>query len=461
MDKVVITYIVSVALALVIIFCPIVIYPLAMLFILIGLFFWKPSTVAMAVFFLTADLIPYEKLPKLNIFGGHFFFTDIAMFTVLFLSILALLIKIKPRYIFKRSGEYYAAYLFLLIVFIAFLRSTFYGDPHIMLREIRPFFYFAVSIFVFAATINTETVFKEIVKFLVVLTIIISFTQIIEAVFGVGFTGSRINTADLEGGVILKGINRVYLSGITFLFFSTYFLAQRLFEKSNRTVSIFGVFLFALATLFSLGRARLLTFFAGFIFLYFFIPSAKKTKYIKGIFIILVFVIFIIVGFNSLMSVASVRERFVSIFNSETYSGESLGWRYSENQDALRALKHNLTFGIGFGRSYRNLSENFFSGDFSYIHNGYLFYMLKLGLLGTIAFFWMIFSYCRKILKVMDKISDSFLMAFSSASIIALLCLLIVSINQPEISLAPALILIAFFMKGRDFILTDNRNREI
>lgn len=69
----------------------------------------------------------------------------------------------------------------------------------------------------------------------------------------------------------------------------------------------------------------------------------------------------------------------------EIKSGESFGWRGKENSLALESIVKHPWLGIGFNGAYKPAISihGHFEGEEIYIHNAYLYFQLKMGLLGS------------------------------------------------------------------------------
>ena len=82
----------------------------------------------------------------------------------------------------------------------------------------------------------------------------------------------------------------------------------------------------------------------------------------------------------------------------EIQSGESFGWRGKENAMALEAIARNPLLGIGFNGVYKKSisTRGHFAGEEIYIHNAYLYFVLKMGmLLGLAVLATFLFLYLR------------------------------------------------------------------
>ena len=81
----------------------------------------------------------------------------------------------------------------------------------------------------------------------------------------------------------------------------------------------------------------------------------------------------------------------------EIESGESFGWRGKENSMAIEAIKKHPVVGVGFNGAYKKSvsSQGHFEGEEIYIHNAYLYFQLKMGLLGAAVLLGFLLLYLR------------------------------------------------------------------
>lgn len=81
----------------------------------------------------------------------------------------------------------------------------------------------------------------------------------------------------------------------------------------------------------------------------------------------------------------------------EIESGDSFGWRGKENAQALEAIAANPLLGIGFNGVYKKSisTRGHFPGEEIYIHNAYLYFLLKMGLLGALILATFLVLYLR------------------------------------------------------------------
>ncbi|MBZ8140318.1 hypothetical protein CLD22_10455 [Rubrivivax gelatinosus] len=75
----------------------------------------------------------------------------------------------------------------------------------------------------------------------------------------------------------------------------------------------------------------------------------------------------------------------VTRFGDEVDRGGSFAWRVQENQDALRSIGRHSLLGVGIGGDYKQTTRAgaSFQLETGYIHNAYLYFPVKLGLIGA------------------------------------------------------------------------------
>jgi hypothetical protein len=127
-------------------------------------------------------------------------------------------------------------------------------------------------------------------------------------------------------------------------------------------------------------------------------------------------------------SVYIVRPRVIEAVVVRTLSvleeggkGTSLGARLDENQQAIEAAKGNWIFGMGHGAEYKkflNVSEVGFANQITFIHNSYLWVVVKLGLLGVFSIGLLVFSTFRQSKFALLKGGNSQIVGIAGASTI-------------------------------------------
>lgn len=83
--------------------------------------------------------------------------------------------------------------------------------------------------------------------------------------------------------------------------------------------------------------------------------------------------------------------------SDEIKSGDSFGWRGKENALAMESIAKQPWIGIGFSGAYKPAisTHGHFEGEEIYIHNAYLYFQLKMGLLGSAILMSFLILYLR------------------------------------------------------------------
>lgn len=140
-----------------------------------------------------------------------------------------------------------------------------------------------------------------------------------------------------------------------------------------------------------------------------------------------------IVGTLAMMALAfakpaiydALEDRLLSI-RSELVRGDSFNYRLIENRAAIEKISGAPLLGIGIGKDYRQPYLIGLQGDAAdvqarYMHNGYLYVLLKLGVTGLLAyvvFIGIFFARARRALKAATQSYDRVLIAAPTALVL-------------------------------------------
>jgi O-antigen ligase len=122
----------------------------------------------------------------------------------------------------------------------------------------------------------------------------------------------------------------------------------------------------------------------------------------------------------------SIVERFSSLFSvKQTFASGSLEWRKIENQYALRSIVRHPLLGIGLRNVYRPPlpGMDMLSGwdTKHFVHNGYLYVLVDMGILGFLALVWFFFLFLFRGFsnwrKIRDPVDKSTVIGFTISGI--------------------------------------------
>jgi O-antigen ligase len=126
-------------------------------------------------------------------------------------------------------------------------------------------------------------------------------------------------------------------------------------------------------------------------------------------------------------------ERALSI-RDEIRGGRSFGWRVDENKDAVDAIAANPILGVGLGGEYR---KTYVAGTFEaqtrYVHNGYLYLIVKVGLVALIPLLVMVICFFRAARVSVSQDRNTADRAVGVAATAGFAVVLILSFTQPEL----------------------------
>lgn len=132
-------------------------------------------------------------------------------------------------------------------------------------------------------------------------------------------------------------------------------------------------------------------------------------------------------------AIENVVVRMASI-SSEGGSGTSLGWRKLENADAVVAIEKSPFLGIGMGGEYRGWIRQIatFAEHTHYVHNSYIWYLLKAG---PVALFSLLWLFIRSWRIARPQFSNEERPSTMLTAVRATFpCILIICFTQPELA---------------------------
>ena len=126
-------------------------------------------------------------------------------------------------------------------------------------------------------------------------------------------------------------------------------------------------------------------------------------------------------------------DRVASISKEQTYTTDySMQWRVFETQKAIETLQSHPFTGAGFGGEYHDVDKFINAGR--YIHNGYLFIALKMGLQGLCLFLIICMVYLYRTLRLIWRMRGQPDQIIATTAFLYFGGLMIASLVRPNFS---------------------------
>lgn len=357
---------------------------------------------------------------------------------LLIAAFLGLMFLVRLSDVSKIVARYRSQLVWLGALILCALLSAAYG--HFYQRHFTAYVYSETAIILHwlmflgvALLAHNEEAAENVLKAIIGIAMVLCLVALAQSFFALrlNFSGeSRVEVLDEASGGI-SAIKRSLVPGVPLVLFCYFLSLQALLRGSGRRWAwglvwlitslalfvSFGRALWAVAALLSLvaaamlGRRALLRFgLAGSI--------------VGGV------LVAVLAVFQPDV-LAGVFNRMTSVRN-EGGASTSLGWRLTENYFAIPQIMNNLWIGLGLGAEYkpRFVELRYFTEQTRYIHNGYLYVLLKMGLTGLIlylAFYWTLLRTC-----LVDRLFLQEEHAPKAATLLVLLAVLLLNFTQPE-----------------------------
>jgi len=426
--------------------------------------FLKPQIGLLTIIAIISSIIFEEALPLIPIGIGSFHITDIILLFLLCM-ILFKLITDKNFPLVKTSIDLPLSLFYFTAMLSAFISIFYYKtDFNIVMRLFRHLTYYLIY-FVITNLIQDKKEVKIFIKLLFTIAIIVAIVMIIQALVGetVQLMPGRVEalrTLEKEYSVtriLPPGQDWIYASFITAI-------CMVIFTNKSLIESIYFYILIILgigllltynrnywaAILISLGTFTIL------------IPKRNKKRFLSSFLLIVILAlivtsVFFVFGGKPKEFIVSVSDRAVSLFaGKKIFKSSSLEWRKIENEYAMQHISKNPFFGIGLGNNYR--PENIWQdGTAFYIHNGYLWIMLNMGLTGLLIYLWLYFCFLIDAFKYWKKIKDDFLKSAIIGFMLSGIGILFTSFVNPMFMKWYSIVVIATMMGLSEAIIKINK----
>ena len=398
--------------------------------------------VILILIILLSSIIYEEALPKIIVVGGSFYIADV-LFLFLFFIILFKIFT-NSRFNLTKTPLDLPLLLFYLSIIISAIISHFYYniDFHVVTGKFRSLTYYLVF-FIVTNLVQKKKQINLLIKGLFAIAFIVAITMLIQAIIGDSskLLAGRVERAYTLGQhfdaerIIPPGDLLVYTFFITTGCTLVFLIRKNLFLF----LSIFCMFMFlGIGVLLTYTRCIWVAAMFSFSILAFLISGDNKTRLISLIIMLLIIsvtTIYFLGNYNNKINnyTLAVYARITSLLagNKIIYS-DTLNHRYIENKYALKEIKKHPIFGIGIGNNYRPLLSGFDDKLAYYIHNGYLFILLKVGIVGFICFICFYVGFIIRCFLYWKRIEDTFYKSIIVGFMLSGSGILLINIIKPS-----------------------------
>lgn len=401
--------------------------------------FTRPEYLLLLILIMSSSIVNHTSLPR------------IARFTPVELGILFMLGIIVLRKLSNWKDEEFVqtpldlpVFLFFVACSLSYLNAEYYlGTTNIssitIWRQLFDYLiFFAVTNFV-----RTRRQLLTLVGGMIIIATIVAGFMVAQQ--AVGPSVSVIPGLDEVGtatalGIGLEGVARVSIPGaaIVYVMLLPAFILHSTSDylPKRKWLSFIAIILLPLAIAFTFDRNMWLgAVWGGLIFVA--ISRFKSQRFILLILTLaigaFVFVSLINVYFPRIdVVVGGLAARFNSLFAGDELAVDaSTRWRLRENELALPTIKENPILGLGPGAEYRD-PWSIWDNHMSYIHNGYLFLLINVGIVGFIPFLWFSIAHVVKGLSSWFKLHDPILKGIVIGFALSYVAIVSSSVTSPR-----------------------------
>lgn len=440
---------------LIIIACPLFIFSIL-----------KPEIGILVITILTSSIIFEEGLPLIPIAIGSLHLADVLLLILLCKIPYKVISDSKFRLV-KTPMVKPLLVFYLVALFSSFIAIVYFSvDINIVLRKFRHVTYYLI----FFVVINLIREKKQI-KFLLIglfsIATVVSITMIIQAIVGEPpkLMPGRVETL-ITLGEMQHGVTRIIPPGETLVYIMFLTMVCVVVFKKVDIHLVSHIFITAL-----LGIGLILTFARNcwisilFSLVIFTFLTSKKYKF-KFISVILVLImigvsllIFSSPGSKVTGIITSTSNRMQSLLTGkEILYSSSLEDRYIEIEHAVDRIFQYPIFGIGLGNSFIQ-DERWPDDKGIYIHNSYLWILMKMGIIGFVPFLWLFVTFLIRGFINWRNIDDRFLKAVVIGFTLSCLGLMITNMVAPKFMEWRAITIIGIIF-GLNEIIIRNKWKE-
>ncbi|RJP76614.1 MAG: O-antigen ligase domain-containing protein [Candidatus Zixiibacteriota bacterium] len=367
---------------------------------------------------LTSTIFELMEFPSLPIMIGDLFFSDV----LIFLLLAGRLVKrVTQDVVVVPRGLGVPILVFLLVGIFAFFYAVLveHAPTNTAGVELRSLFHF-VLFFLVIYYVRTDRQLRTLALGLGLVACLVAVALAAQYILGSDITivSGRVELLSNSRGR-MGDVTRILVPGSSVIFFTlcsfiSMYLLMRL-RRRQRLLLLAGICLLTLGLILTFTRIFWVMALAAVVLLM--VLTRRRAVIYPRVVLLLAGAV---LGLGLILQArvlnpAVIKEAIVSRSASilrapGNFQHDTLFMRFLESRYAWERIKEKPLLGIGLGKAYRPLIfgkveyEDTVGG--TYLHNGYLATQLKMGLPGTLAFFWVIFRFFRRVFKRWRKIRE-------------------------------------------------------
>jgi len=360
----------------------------------------------LCILFITAGFIPKQLTPSFYVAGGELRLED----CILGLLFIICLIRVAFRNNrFINNSIYYPFYfLFSLIILGTILAFGLRNKLLFILIELRIFFYWIYP-FILAISIQNKNDLNYALKFVVILSVIVSAAVIIQGITGVQLRnyGTEIETLETLGKHSHGIIRSRFGGNIVIANFSFVYILARVGKKEiSLQVGLLILTLIGFAIIISFGRGAWMGSFVSILALSIWLG---RSSFIR------IWTIIMILCTIGILTTLTIKPEFFDVIIDRALSvgeeidrGGSFMWRKMENAHAIQTIQNNPIFGVGIGGEFKRPDKSGYimgKSETHYLHNSWYFFMIKFGIIGILFPIWLTIAVFHKTRKLNTSLS--------------------------------------------------------
>jgi hypothetical protein len=400
----------------------------------IGAWLW-PELGLVCVLALLYGVVPQAFVPSLPLAGGQIKASELA-----FVSLLAI---VALKYI-NRGGEIINAMrpyllpfgLLFVLAFISILNGFFVFHNHTkyILYESRTFLYWLVIPAV-ALIVDSRRKLDLLVLGILFVGILLALMVLVQSFTGVTLLSAGRGVEDLQTSATLyRDVVRSNVGGGIFVIMFSLFLlvARGLYKAESMIKVVVWILILSAAVIATFGRG---IWFAGLFSALVMSLMIGTREFVKllvlGSLIIVIAATGLAVSRPNMLD--AIEERITSVISHSMEKDEAVEWRAVEREYAYKKIVQYPILGIGLGGEYQPLRNHFMSPEQTrFIHNGYLYLVLKMGVFALLVPFWVFGALASNARRILGGGVNVRYKALTVSILAAFLIPMITALTQPE-----------------------------